>query len=357
MIRVLNVISNLNNAGTEAVVMNYYRHMDREKVQFDFLVLDTGDGYYEDEITQLGGKIYKITPFSKHPFKNFFKKRKFFKEHKYDVVEVHSPSVLRYGYCKVAKKGGAKAVIFHVHNFSTQKGFFVNHARKQIAKYCAQTVTCSQDAAVSVLGKKADKVIYNAIPCEAYKFNAEKRSELRSFYGIDDNTQVLGHVGRFSEQKNHVFLIDAFAEAVKTNGNLKLLLKGFGELKQQVEERIKALKLEDKIIIAEEGHSAAELYNAFDVFVFPSLWEGLGVVMIEAQINGLQCVASTAVPTIADISDKTVFLPLDKSQWVKTFCDNNLYNRLTPDKNGKFEEYDIVKAAQSRQAEYLEMVK
>lgn len=355
MVRVLNVISNLNNAGTEAVIMNYYRNMDRNVIQFDFLVLDTSKGYYEEEITSLGGKIYKIPPFSKHPVKNFLEKRKFFKNHKYDIVEVHSPSALRYGYCKSAKKSGAKAVIFHVHNFSSERGILINHARKQIGKYCTQTVTCSQDAAISVLGKKADKVIFNAIDCKGYGFNSDKRDTLRNFYGIKDCTRVLGHVGRFTEQKNHKFLINAFAEAMRNNKNLMLLLKGFGELRQEIEEQIKALGLEEKVIIADESHTAADLYNAFDLFVFPSLWEGLGVVMIEAQINGLQCVASTSVPKIADINGKTIFLPLDKYKWVDILCDNNLYKRLSPEKCGS-EQYDIVQAAQSRQTEYMEMV-
>lgn len=357
MIRVLNVISNLNNAGTEAVVMNYYRHIDRDKIQFDFLVLDTDDGYYEKEITELGGRIYKITPFSQNPIKNYFQKRKFFKEHKYDIVEVHSPSALRYGYCKEARKSGAKAVIFHIHNSSTQKGFLINHARKQIAKYCTQTVTCSQEAAISVLGKEADKVIYNAIDVDKFSFNAEKRNTLRKFYNIEDDMRVLGHVGRFSEQKNHRFLLEIFAEAVRTDGNLKLLLKGFGELEQEIKNTVKLMGLEGKVIMAEESHSAADLFNAFDLFVFPSLWEGLGVVMIEAQINGLRCVASTAVPQIADIGGKTLFLPLDNQKWVETLLTGNLYERLSLDKSGMFEKYDISKAALSRQEEYIAMVK
>lgn len=356
MIRVLNVISGLNNAGTEAVVMNYYRHIDRTKVQFDFLALNTDKGYYEEEILSLGGKIYKIPPLMQSPLKCLKARKKFFKTHKYDIVEVHSPSALRYAYCKLAKKYGAKKVIFHIHNYSFKCNALIKYARAQIKKYCDEVVTCSQTAAISVMGEKADKVIYNAINFDNYVFNAQKRDEIRSRYGITDSDKVIGHVGRFSEQKNPLFLLEAFAMAYDRDAALKLVMKGFGEQEEDIKNKIKQLNIEKSVILPDSTYSAAELYSAFDLFVLPSLWEGLPVVTVEAQVNGLRIVASDKITDEADISGYVLFTALDAEQWANAFLDERNYTRIPADTDLSASGYDIKKAAIKRQREYAEMI-
>lgn len=358
MIRVLNVISGLNNAGTEAVVMNYYRNMDREKIQFDFLVLDTGKGYYEEEINELGGKIYKIPAFTSSPLKNIRLRKKFFKEHKYDIVEVHSPSALRFAYCKIAKKRGAKAVIFHVHNSIVNENFLVRYARKQLDKYCDQTVTCSDFAAICTLGKSADKVIPNAIDYEKYAFCEEIRREVRSFYNVSDDEILIGNIGRFSTQKNQSFLLKAFAEASLKNTKIKLLLDGFGELREQLSAEISELGLQDKIIMVKEAEfNVSKIYSGLDLFVMPSLYEGLAVVLIEAQANGLKIIGSTNLSKESDITDSIEFVELDKDEWVKRLADGGSYGRKSTSRE-EFAEtgYEIKTAAAERQEEYFRMV-
>lgn len=357
MIKVLNVISALNNAGTEAVVMNYYRNMDRSKIQFDFLVLDMKEGYYEKEIQALGGKVFKIPSMSQNPLSCMKQRRKFFRENRYDIVEVHSPSALRYAYCKLAKKSGVKAVIFHIHSFDQSDNFIIRYARKQIKKYCDQTVTCSQAAAESVLGQRADKLIPNAISYNLYQFDPLKRETLRNFYGICENEKIIGHIGRFSAEKNQLFLLQVFEEVVKKRADLKLILKGFGAMKEQVLLEIQKRNLKDRVIIASDDHSACDLYNAFDLFVLPSTSEGLGIVAIEAQANGLNVLASCNVPQEANILGKVRFVDLNLNEWENNLCDSNFYKRSIVNlesfsKTG----YEIKSAADSRGLDYLNMV-
>lgn len=348
------MISALNNAGTEAVVMNYYRHIDRSKIQFDFLVLNTEKGFYEKEITELGGKIFKIPSFRQNPIKCARQRKKFFKENKYDIVEVHSPSALRYAYCKLAKKSGAK-VIFHIHSISNKAGFLIRYARRQIEKYCDETVTCSQEAANSVLGKNADKVVFNAIDYDKYKFNEEKRNIIREYYRISDKDCVIGHIGRYTKVKNQTFLLKVFKEIIQVTPNLRLLLKGFGDLEEEIKEFIKENGLENEVILADDKFTVAELYNAFDLFVLPSLYEGLPVVAIEAQANGLRCVVSENVTKEMDISKENTFLELDINKWAKAINQFE-FKRLSEKFVFSTTGYDIENAAMNRQKDYLKFM-
>lgn len=355
MIRVLNIISGLNNAGTEAVVMNYYRHIDRTEVQFDFLVLDEGPGYYESEILSLGGRIFKIPAFRSDPIECMSKRRKFFKTHKYDIVEIHSPSALRYAYCKLARKSGAKKVIFHIHNCCDKNGFLINYARKQVEKYCDEIVSCSQTAAISVMGRNADKIVPNAIDCDLYGFNIDTRNKVRQHFNIGASEKVIGHVGRFSDQKNPLFLLEAFSQAVKKDGSLKLIMKGFGELESDVRDKINELNVNGSVIIADDKFTAKELYNSFDLFVLPSKYEGLPVVSIEAQVNGLRSVLSKNITPECNISGYVKFEELSTETWKEEFLTDENYLRIPDDVNFINSEYDINYAAKQRQRNYMEI--
>lgn len=356
MLRVLNVISGLNKAGTEAVVMNYYRHIDRSKIQFDFLVLDKNeDLYYEHEINDLGGLVYKIHPFKKNPLRNILERRKFFKVHKYQIVEVHSPSALRFAYCRLAKKNGSK-VIFHVHNSSKNSGLIVKYARKQIKKYCDETVTCSQNAALSVLGEMADKVVYNAINKSNYIFNQKVREFVREHYGVANDEVLIGTIGRFCIQKNQPFLIEVFAGAVKKNEKLKLFIRGSGDVNEIIAS-IEKCGVSNHVILSAEETDVIEtqnLYNAFDLFALPSLYEGLPVVAIEAQINCLPSIFSDAITDEVVISKTSKRLPLEKEIWI-----NELATGVRRNEKNAAEllncNYDIEKQAKIRENEYLEM--
>lgn len=359
MIYVLNVISGLNNAGTEAVVMNYYRNIDRSKIQFDFLVLDTSENlYYEKEIKELGGRVFKIPPFSINPIENILKRKQFFKQHKYDIVEVHAPSALRSMYCKLAKRSGAR-VVFHIHNTSNVRGILVDLARKRIKKYCDEIVTCSQYAAISVLGEEANKVIYNAIDSEKYAFNEERGKQLRSMYGIEDNVRIVGTVGRFSNQKNQKFLIKAFAIAARKDERLTLFIRGVGD-DTELRSLIKQEGIEKRVFISVDNRDntkTSDLYNMFDVFVLPSLYEGLPVVAIEAQANGLKVIASDTVTDEIALSEKVKRIPLDVDFWVKEMLDEDNYTRIGKEEfDFSKSNYDIQTQVKKREEEYCEMI-
>lgn len=356
MIRLLNVISSLNNAGTEKVVMNYLRNMDHSQIVQDFLVLDMGDGYYEEEIKQYGGQIYKIPSFMQAPIANLKARRKFFKEHRYDIVEVHSPAVNRYGYCKEAKKAGSIA-IFHLHSTNLPKGLLGAYCLRQIRKYSDQIVSCSKKAAEVSLRGICDKVIPNAINFDDYKFDEQKREKIRAELDIEENIKVIGHVGRFSLEKNQIFLMRAFGKAAEKRDDLILYLKGFGSDLSAIKDEAKRLNITDKVIIDDSGSEAKDVYNIFDVFVLPSLHEGLPVVSLESQINGLQMIASDSVSGETNIFGTAQYLRLDEDLWAEKFMEEGIYQRADIDRADVVKTgYDITTAANERLQEYKDMV-
>lgn len=356
MIRLLNVISGLNNAGTESVVMNYLRNMDKTQIVQDFLVLNTEKGYYEEEIKSLDGKIYKIPNFAAHPIKNMRMRKQFFKEHKYDIVEVHSPTPLRYAYCKLAKKAGSRT-IFHLHSSISVNELLKCYSVDKLKKYCDEIVSCSKFAADIALNGVCDKIVSNAINFDFYRFDEYKRNSLRKKLGISDDIKVIGHVGRYSDQKNQSFLISVFAKALQIKSNMMLYLKGFGEDKNMLQDEIRKFGLEGRIILDDSDTRACDLYNIFDLFAFPSKSEGLGVVLIEAQANGLNCLASCDVPIESNILDVVEFLPLDENDWIQKIICDKTYTRKNIEK-AEFEKtgYDITTAANERLQEYKDMV-
>lgn len=356
MIRLLNVISSLNNAGTEKVVMNYLRNMDHSQIVQDFLVLDMGDGYYEEEIKQYGGQIYKIPSFMQAPIANLKARRKFFKEHRYDIVEVHSPAVNRYGYCKEAKKAGSIA-IFHLHNTNLPKGLLGAYCLRQVRKYSDQIVSCSKKAAEVSLRGICDKVIPNAINFDDYKFDEQKREKIRAELDIEENIKVIGHVGRFSLEKNQIFLMRAFGKAAEKRDDLILYLKGFGSDLSAIKDEARRLNITDKVIIDDSGSEAKDVYNIFDVFVLPSLHEGLPVVSLESQINGLQMIASDSVSGETNLFGTAQYLRLDEDLWAEKFMEEGIYQRADIDRADVVKTgYDIKTAANERLQEYKDMV-
>lgn len=356
MIKLLNVISGLNNAGTEAVVMNYYRNIDRSEIQFDFLVLNEGNGYYEAEIKSLGGNIYKIPNFTSNPLKNMILKKKFFKEHKYDIVEVHTPSILRYKYCELAKKSGAK-VVFHLHSAQKVNGIIKRIALAKLRKYCDEIVACSQYAAIEAIGEKADKIVYNAIDFDKYRFDDGLRRDVRAKLGLTENDYIIGHIGRFSKVKNQKFLISLMQALKSSSENIKLILKGFGEDEEELRSIIKAERLQESVIIISGEYTANQLYNAFDVFVLPSFWEGLPMVAVEAQANGLFVIASDKVTDEINITGRVKRLELNKEIWVKNLLNTKEYCRKQIDLNNwQKTGYEITSEAAQRLTDYKNMI-
>lgn len=335
-LRVAQLIGYMNGGGVESVIMNYFRHMDRDKVIFDFIVFEGSSHVPEAEITALGGKVFYI-PSYKHIFASKKAFVKILKEGGYDIVHSNLNAMSVF-YLSSAKKAGVKVRIAHSHSTSNKKehlrNILKNILRRSSRKYATHYFACSEYAGRWLFGDKAFDaglvtIINNAIDLEKFRYNEEKRSEIRRSCGLGDNF-VIGHVGRFMPQKNHAFLIDIFAEVCKKRDDARLLLLGDGPLMEDVQSKVSSLGLQDKVIFIGNVPNVNEYYSAMDRFVLPSLYEGLPVVGIEAQINGLQCYFSSEITKEAKVIDSTEMLPLfiGASVWAERILSVNDIDRL-----------------------------
>ena len=363
-IRILHFISTISiNSGVMAVIMNYYRHIDRDKIQFDFLFFkdSPANTTYIDEIESLGGRVYLIEQ-PTHIFHYIRKLNKFFEEHKNEYAILHIHEVyLTFLLAPIAHAHGLK-VITHCHSTKFSDKPF-NSIRNRLAciginKHADLRFACSKAAGIALYGKSADfTVINNAIDLDKFAFNAAKRAKLRNGLNLEDKI-VIGHVGRFSKEKNHRFLVEVFYEFQKTLPNSALLLIGEGPLMKSVKEQTRSLGLKDKVVFLGRRTDVADLYNVMDTFLLPSLFEGLGVVLIEAQANGLPCVASSCVPDEADVEGIT-FVSLKQSveEWHRILTESLLFPR---DKNCSLhditmQKYNIKVMVRMLEKEYLKL--
>ena len=324
-VRVLQVVGILNCGGAESMIMNLYRNIDREKVQFDFIVHSNEEGMYDREVKALGGMIYHCPRFSG---KNLTVYRKwwkcFFQEHpEYQVLHSHMRSYAAL-YFPIASKFGIKTII-HSHSTSNGDGIqaLVKNVMQMPLRYQADyLMACSQIAGIWLYGEKAcnsSKYVFlpNAVDVEKYKMNDVIRSQYRKELGVEEKL-VFGHIGRFHESKNHPFLLKVFAEIYKKNKNAVLLLIGDGELRGMVEETIKELQIGEAVILLGLRRDVAELLQAIDMLLFPSVWEGLPVTVIEAQAAGVPCIISDNITTDVDITELVHRLPItDTTNWEK----------------------------------------
>lgn len=337
--------------GVEAVIMNYYRHIDRNKIQFDFICdSDSTDIPYE-EIEKLGGRVILVPPYQKL-FKYIKELKRVFKENNYKIVHsnINALSVFP---LYAAKKAGVPVRIAHSHSTSNKKEWkktlIKNILRPFSKKYANEYFACTEHAGRWLFGNKTFDngkvtIINNAIDLEKFKYNEKTRNDKRKELNIKKSTMVIGHIGRFVAQKNHTFLIDIFAEYHKQNNDSLLLLIGQGPLQDEIKKKVKDLNLDDSVQFLGQRKDVSELYQAMDIFMLPSLYEGLGMVLIEAQAAGLPCIASTEVPKIAKVTDLVQFENLDddKKEWISLFVSQKEKN----DRNNKINQisnngYDI----------------
>lgn len=314
-----------NIGGVENFFMNYYSRMDFDKFQFDFVTI-YDDMVYKEEVSKYGN-VYVSPSYNRNPFKYYLMLKKLMKENKYDIVHVNLLSCANILPLKAAYKCGVKHIIAHSHNANIPKGILRNILNKlnkrKMLKYANEYYACSKLAGDWMFSQNVNyKLINNKISFEKFAYNEQIRKDIRNKLNIDDYF-VIGHVGRFFEQKNHKFLIEAFAK-LKVNANnkkIKLLLVGDGELKEECLKLAMDLNIENDIIITGMVNNSFDYYNAFDLFVLPSLFEGLPLVGIEAQVNGLKCLFSNNITNEVKISklDQVEFIPLDIDIWVQKF--------------------------------------
>lgn len=327
MIRILHSVSNMDRAGIETMLMNYYRHIDRNRVQFDFLCNKTKPGDYDEEIVKLGGKIFHTPGLNPFIYRNYLKyMHSLFKEHpEYKIVHAHNGALVVYPLF-AAKKEKIPHRISHVHSasFTIDYKWPLKMVCRPLIPFCANYEWgCGIAASKFYYGEKQfeqgkTRVINNAIEIESFLFNAQIRERLRKQYDLNGKV-VIGHAGRFMLQKNHMFLIDIFAQIVKKESKAVLVLLGEGELFKEVQAKVNSLGLKDSVLFQGNVNNVNEWYQAMDVFVLPSIWEGLPVVGIEAQTADLPCVFSDDVTKEVDLIPTNKFLSrkLSVDQWAE----------------------------------------
>lgn len=327
MVRVLHIVTNMDRGGLETMLMNYYRHMDREKIQFDFLEHRRERAAYDDEIESLGGRIFRLPRLNPLSSDYFHALNAFFAAHpEYRIVHSHLDCMSAYP-LRAAKNAKVPVRIAHAHSTSQDRNWklvFKLISKKLISLYATDLFACSVDAGEWMFGTKDVHILPNAIDLERYAFNLLIRNQTRKALGLDD-AFVIGHVGRFSAVKNHSFLTDVFAQIKRQEPNSKLLLVGAGSEMQAVQQKVTALGLGADVIFTGVRNDVANLMQAMDVFVFPSLYEGLGIVLIEAQASGLPCVVSDVIPREAYLTDLVTAEKLSSS--VETWAEKILEKR------------------------------
>ena len=279
-IRIAQIIGKWLGGGVEAVVMNYYRNIDRTKIQFDFICDNDSTDIPYKEIESLGGKVILIPPYQK-AFKYHKELKRILKEGNYKIVHSHINTLSVFSLW-AAKSAGVPVRIAHSHS-TTNKKEWKKNILKQILRpfskvFATDYMCCSELSGRWLFGNKAydsGKVflLNNAIDLDQFKYDEKIRKEKRKELNINDDTLVIGHIGRFVEQKNHKFLIDIFNEINKKNNNSILLLAGQGPLMNEIKEKVKNLKLVESIIFLGQRNDVNDLYQAMDVFLFPSLYE------------------------------------------------------------------------------------
>ncbi len=363
MLRVLQVIGKMNRAGAESMLMNLYRHIDRTKVQFDFLVFADSKADYDLEIEALGGHIYRLSPFKGYNYFTIRKEvRRFFQSHTYEIVHGHIGSLAPM-YLKIAKEHGSFAVA-HSHNtnpasFLTRLGYNALACRvRYIADYF---FACSLQAGIDRFGQKvvngdSFSVFNNAIDSTAFCYTPARNLAQKEKYGFAGKT-VYGHVGRFAVQKNHAFLLDIFSEIHKRQPDSVLLLAGTGPEEENIRKKAELMHLADCIEFLGVREDIPDLMNLFDVFIFPSFYEGLSVCAIEAQAAGLPCFFSDGLVSETIITKNAWRYSLQDSAdvWAENILrETETFQRTDTQQDVIRAQFDICSTAEALQTFYLE---
>jgi len=368
MIRVLMVLGGpMRYGGTEFFLMNYYRHIDRNIVQFDFACQGNESGVFDDEIIEMGGKIFHLPYKSKHPVKFTSELKKIMIDNNYRIVHSQMDAMGCWPLA-MAKSIGIPMRIAHSHNTQCQTNNpvkkIINGFAKIFTRKCATDhFACGYDAGVFLFGKKMmeqNKVllIHNAIELNKYAFSTEKRDRFRREFGIGKEI-VIGHVGQFREQKNHKKIVEIFAEIAKTDCNVKLMLVGDGPLMSDIQTMVEKNNLQNKVVFTGSRNDVHDILNAFDVFLFPSLFEGLSVVAIEAQANGLPMVISDTISDETIITDTVIKVELvdDAYVWKETIYKALEFGRNNTSEKLKKAGYDIISEAGKLEERYVNGLK
>lgn len=332
-IRILHVLGNTQLGGAESRIMDLYRHLDRSRVQFDFLVHTDREGFFDKEIYELGGQIYRVPRFRMYNYFSYKKAMKAFFEthHDYRAVQGHITSTASV-YLPLAKKAGIPVTIAHARSAGVDKGAkgaLTRWLRRNLSHKTDYMFTCSELAGISVFGKKAvqeGKTVFipNAIDCKKFAYDEEMRKKVRKELGISDK-YVIGHVGRFHYSKNHEYLLRVLERLCTRKQNndgeadrdYALILLGEGAGMEAAKSLAKELGIEDRVHFLGSHGDICRYYQAMDYFVYPSRFEGLPGTVIEAQTAGLKCLISDAICDEVQVTDlvKAMSIQDDPDKW------------------------------------------
>lgn len=370
MIRILHIVHALTKGGgLSNFIMNYYNRIDRSKIQFDFVYFIETESNFKEEINLLGGHYYK---WNEPDLRLRYKKavRAFFEEHKGEYSAVHCHALFAVAaYADIAKEYGIK-VIAHAHSVGYGQNGLLRKIRNfyfvKMCKYRSDfKLACSVDAAVFMFGEKDYKtgkvlIIRNAVDCEKFYFKQETRDAVRSELGLKDS-YAIGHVGGFSRPKNHEYLIQLFNQFLNDYPNAILLLVGgeglvSGSTMNETKRMVHTLGIEDKVIFTGIRSDVNRLMMAMDLFVFPSTFEGFGLVLVEAQASGLKCIASDKVPKESKCTENILFIPLDdENRWVNEMKMAEEENKDRSVNKKNFDKYNIVFNTERIESFYQEL--
>lgn len=339
MKKVLHITSSLKKNGTETFIMNVFRNIDRTKISFDFLVFSKDrDGFYEEAIS-LGAEVFYVPTRRNGLFLYYKSLNEFYRKnaYKYSAVHFSACSLTTILPIILAWKYKIPIRIVHAHNsgWSGLHNYILHFINKRIVPYfVTDKLACSTYAGKWFFGNKDFLIVKNGIEINKYSYNAEIRKKYREDFKFDDSF-VIGHVGRFESEKNHMFMLNVFKELLNSCKNSKLVLVGTGSLFESVKKHSEILGISDKVVFTGQRNDVSCLLQAFDCFFMPSLYEGLPFVLVEAQCAGLPVVASDTISKESKLTEKFVLLDLNASKriWVDNILKFTVNSRETNDKD------------------------
>lgn len=354
--RVLCIVDSMDTGGSETMLMKIYRQIVAYNIKLDFIVLSNKKGFYNDEIIKLGGYLHDLSeiPSHHHPIRRLKAIYDFFVSHNYEYVLVPTSNFYRSLYALMAKLAGVQTVAIRSTNSSTCMGEFADFVQRRlqfIPRISSHVrFAPSKLAGDFLFGCNSDYyILHNGIDIGQFSYNEDIRKFKRKELGVEDKI-VIGHIGRFSKQKNHDFLIDIFYEFQKQNKKAVLLLIGDGELKKEIKDKVDFLGLSDYVIFLGVRQDISELFMSMDIFVFPSFYEGMPNVVIEAQATGLPCVISDCITSECRVTSLVHFQSLKGnskiwSDYMNKILSTNVVNRECFADELKMSGYDITYVA------------
>ena len=369
-IKILHILDNLHTGGAERIVFSYYQHFDTDKIQVDFVITENDDGtkgMLEDSVLKMGGNIFRVPRKRKGYIKHLIAAHNVIKSGKYDIIHSHLDELSAF-YLLFALFSGTKIRICHSHLAGADRGFSVEllclFLKPLMNIVTTHKFACGKDAAIALWGKRAVKkekvhIMNNAIDTDLFSYNETIRNDIRKKYNLSDCT-VLGTVGRLSYQKNSIFVIDVFYQYKLINTKSKLLIVGDGELESEMRKKVEDYGIKEDVIFTVNRTDVNQLMMAMDIFLLPSRFEGLPIVLVEAQSVGLSCYVSDKVTTEIKINPNIYYLPITDSTelWAKEIAKsyNNDFNRILGRENIINANYGINNEAVKMQNYYLSLI-